>query len=640
MQKSDSFYTPPTRKRHILFALATLFIAFVVTEPLTLTQTTPFCRAPSSIISNNGPWKIKLWTLTPTRSSSRRNTMKMHMHHSHSHHTHEHGVGHSPKLQVLKLDRARLSRLLFAAIATLVAPALIRRRFSTTKVDVLAFLITSTMLAVSGRLRLASRRLINGILEFRQGLLRHAQVQPGDVMTLGADGVTDALTHEAHALSAQEAKLADRVTFLGVIVNLLLSGGKLVGGYLFHSAALIADAGHSLSDLMSDFVTLWAVRIGRLPPDEDHPYGHGKFEAVGSLSVSVLLLFAGAGIGAGSYSRLIQIISGKAKSTPIPTAPALIVAAISVVSKEWLYRITHKVGEQIRSPVVMANAWHHRSDAYSSILALGSIAVAMTVPGMLAVDSAAGLLVAGMICTTGMEIFVDAMKQLTDTANGELVEKINKLLHREISQLEHALDIGRVRARQVGSSSLVDVTLTVSDGLSASATRAIEDRIRLKIMKETPGVLDADVQGRPELPASGMPAMVAEPILVVETLRPAELHASTVIDIPFTDIVQRTSSALERDIRATISRNALVKEISEVSLSVHNTRPMFDVTVTIRPKNMGNMTIAEATEFINELRYELEKESRIMSARINLDLNTKAQSAVDQELAEEESAWM
>jgi len=83
-----------------------------------------------------------------------------------------------------------------------------------------------------------------------------------------------------------------------------------------------------------------------------------------------------------------------------------------------------------------------------------------------------------------------------------------------------------------------------------------------------------------------------------------------------------------------------VKEISEVSLSVHNTRPMFDVTVTIRPKNMGNMTIAEATEFINELRYELEKESRIVSARINLDLNTKAQSAVDQELAEEESAWM
>jgi cation diffusion facilitator family transporter len=396
----------------------------------------------------------------------------------------------------------------------------------------------------------------------------------------------------------------------------------------------VADAGHSLSDLVSDFVTLWAVRIGRLPPDEDHPYGHGKFEAVGSLSVSVLLFTAGVGIGAGSYSRLVKVLMGKVQETAIPTAPALAVAALSVVSKEWLYRITQRVGEQIRSPVVMANAWHHRSDAYSSILALGSIAVAMTVPGMLAVDSATGLLVAGMICMTGMEIFVDAMKQLTDTANGELVEKINKVLQGEIDQLEYVVGVGRVRARQVGSSSLVDVAVILADGLSATTTRTIEDRIRIKIMTENPGVLDADVLGRPKNYTPPTPPSQTTAATKTDTSY-SPMESNTILEgsnesaksSSPDSVMPETSpaAALQQSIKDHLLEHGKVSHVSNVAIERGlNGDVQASATVLMRADGDQNITttLKEATEIVAELRQQLvDKEERVASAKIYLDLN-------------------
>lgn len=197
---------------------------------------------------------------------------------------------------------------------------------------------------------------------------------------------------------------------MGVLVNLALSVGKACVGVTCHSSALVADAGHSLSDLFSDFITLWAVQIARLPPDDDHPYGHGKFEAVGSLFLALTLFATGLSVGASSNAKLLHLLSSTTSKgssvasvakVSMPTWPALVMALMSIVSKEWLYRITKRVGEELNSQVVIANAWHHRSDAYSSILALGSIGLAMSVPGMLFCDSAAGLLVGGMICMTG-----------------------------------------------------------------------------------------------------------------------------------------------------------------------------------------------------------------------------------------------
>eukprot|EP00607_Mallomonas_marina_P010643 CAMPEP_0182422498 /NCGR_PEP_ID=MMETSP1167-20130531/8228_1 /TAXON_ID=2988 /ORGANISM="Mallomonas Sp, Strain CCMP3275" /LENGTH=280 /DNA_ID=CAMNT_0024600629 /DNA_START=469 /DNA_END=1308 /DNA_ORIENTATION=+ len=238
---------------------------------------------------------------------------------------------------------------------------------------------------------------------------------------------------------------ADKITLLGVAVNLFLSIIKFFGGIRFNSAVLVADAGHSLSDLLSDFITLWAVQIARIPADDDHPYGHGKFEAVGSLFLSITLVMTGLSIGMWSYEKMHAIIvaqffsvlpvlsSGisatihpQLVSATLPSWPALCLAAVSITSKEWLFRITRRVGNALNSQIVIANAWHHRSDAFSSVLSLVSIAVAILFPSFLFVDSAAGILVAGMICLTGFEVMTESVKQLTDTLDAELSEKITE----------------------------------------------------------------------------------------------------------------------------------------------------------------------------------------------------------------------
>ena len=139
--------------------------------------------------------------------------------------------------------------------------------------------------------------------------------------------------------------------------------------------------------------------------------GHGKFESVGSLFLALTLLGTGIGVGAMSNRKLLDILALQrqgllqATSTSVPGFAALVTAALSIVSKEWLYRITRAVGERIRSQVIIANAWHHRSDAYSSVLALGSIGLARYVPGLVFVDAAGGLFVAAMICATGEQEF-------------------------------------------------------------------------------------------------------------------------------------------------------------------------------------------------------------------------------------------
>jgi cation diffusion facilitator family transporter len=283
-------------------------------------------------------------------------------------------------------------------------------------------------------------------------------------------------------------------------------------GITCHSSALMADAGHSLSDLFSDFVTLWAVQVARLPPDQDHPYGHGKFEAIGSLFLSLTLIGTAIGIGIMSNNNLLDILAIQRRTAaaavaatantaiasslhhqyPIPSYPALIMAFISVVSKEWLFRITRVVGQRLQSQVVIANAWHHRTDAYSSILSSASIALAMFVPGLLFVDAAAGLFVAAMIGMTGMEILGESVKQLTDTSNEELVQKVTKLANDNVDVDQ----VVRVRARQVGSVSTVDISVTMPEDRTASAARAVEERLKQQILQSTidENVIDVDVR--------------------------------------------------------------------------------------------------------------------------------------------------
>ena len=552
-----------------------------------------------------------------------KNNLQMHGGHSHSHHHHHHH-NHDRKEETkpfqwkqVRLSRRAVSRILFSALATLVPPLLFRHqrplRYRIANVDVAAFLITSTTLNLSQKLKHQIQNMITNAKRLRDGVVKHTAPKGGQ--NVGRRGAPTKFFFSNNA--------ADRVTYLGVLVNLILSIGKAIVGVTCHSAALVADAGHSLSDLFSDFITLWAVQIGRLPPDDDHPYGHGKFESIGSLFLSFTLLATGISVGAVSNKRLMEILSiqfsaGKAISSSylipeIPTFPCLIMALISIISKEWLYRITRNVGERLNSQVVIANAWHHRSDAYSSILALISIAMAMVFPTFIAADSAAGLLVAGMICMTGFEIMTESIKQLTDTNNEELVERIHKLIEKEeIGETGDVIEIERVRARQVGSLALVDVVVSTANGLSSSASRSIEDRIKWRIMEEEGkggaqeggAVFDAEVHATsagtincPLLVATGMHSMEEEG------------NKNTL-----------SAAGIEEDARNVLESHPEVQSVQGITVHYHDTL-LIDVDAQIRIDSSQTDSVQSAYLLAKDLRYRLERNGNIDKAKIFLDLN-------------------
>lgn len=471
-------------------AASVMLIAVVIsTMPFVMDafQLHPASSISASTSRGSGSFMASKLRPISQHSSSRACNLSMHMGHSHSHHHHHHD--HKPEItKKIPLKQPKTLRgkilyqisrrgkaisIIFAAAATILPVVLFRQR-KINRTDIALFAITSTAISLVDKVRSEMKYIIDKAKGIRDGLIKHAPPKMN-----------------ASKYLFQNDNAADRVTLVGVVVNLVLSIGKFIVGLTCNSSALIADAGHSLSDLFSDFITLWAVQIARLPPDEDHPYGHGKFEAVGSLFLALTLFATGLSVGASSNTKLIQIISAQATgNVAIPTFPALIMAFLSIASKEWLYRITRRVGEDINSQVVIANAWHHRSDAYSSILAMGSIGLAMAIPGMAFADAAAGLLVAGMICMTGAEIMGEAVKQLTDTSDTELAERIKTLA---LESSDDIIEVKRIRARWMGSSAIVDVAVTTSDKLSTSANRAVEENLRFKIMQEEPGVIDADI---------------------------------------------------------------------------------------------------------------------------------------------------
>lgn len=253
-------------------------------------------------------------------------------------------------------------------------------------------------------------------------------------------------TEEAAALAAAFSGAGDRgsrIILWGLASNIFLTVAKGVGGYMLHSASLLADAGHSLSDLLGDIVVLFSWRLSRRPASRGFQYGYGKFEALGSLAVATALIGGALGIGVHSYflflhalshaavtaapelahaadtmlnstsSSLLSNLGGHAHVHAIDPNAAWI-ALLSVLMKEWMYRATIKVAKEERSNVLEANALHHRSDVFSGCLA--GVAILGSSMGFPMLDPVGGLLVAGMIIKQGSEIGLNAMKELVDYA--------------------------------------------------------------------------------------------------------------------------------------------------------------------------------------------------------------------------------
>jgi len=282
----------------------------------------------------------------------------------------------------------------------------------------------------------------------------------------------------------------------------------------------------------------------------------------------------------------------------IPTTASLMVAFFSIVSKEWLYRITKKLGEKIRSPVVIANAWHHRTDAYSSILALGSIVLSMAFPRLLFVDSFAGLLVALAISGTGAEILVEAVKQLTDMADVEVTEGVTHTLEHELHENKNIINVGRVRARRAGSSSLVDAMVTFSDGLSLSATRAIEEHLISEIMHKNPHVIGAEIHSATD---TMNPHFISQPDSLAE---------------------------LQDDVKHTLLRHPYVNSVSQLALH-HSEENDIEVHAIIRVNTISGygLTISQAEDVIQGLSERIKtKYEAISEVKVFIDVNQSENS--------------
>lgn len=266
--------------------------------------------------------------------------------------------------------------------------------------------------------------------------------------------------------SPRKGPSAEGITLLGLAVNLGLFGLKVGVGLALGSTALFADGIHSLSDLLTDFVTLGGLRLAKRPPDEDHAYGHGKFETLAGAAVALGLLAAGAfiiwealkSLREGAFPRLGWVVA--------------LVAAFSVVLKEWLYRITTRTGEELRSTALLANAWHHRSDALSSLPVLVGGAFASF--GIFGADGIAAILVALLI---GWAAFGILRRALHELAEGAFPQKERERVIAAIEGVEGVKSWHKLRTRYSGRNAFVDVHIQVDPNLSVADSHAVASRV-------------------------------------------------------------------------------------------------------------------------------------------------------------------
>lgn len=279
-----------------------------------------------------------------------------------------------------------------------------------------------------------------------------------------------------------------RVTVVGAWINAALATIKLLFGYLAHSQALIADGLHSLSDLASDFLLLFAAKHATRDADEDHPYGHGRIETVFGIVQGAILGGFAVGIAYDAAHRLLE----PARLLQ-PTVAALAVAAVSILAKEALYRYTIKAARKLRSNMLRGNAWDHRSDAISSVIVL--IGVAGTLMGIPYLDALAAIGVALMIIKISWELIWQSLRELIDTAlDAEVVEKIRD----EILQVGGVHRAHTLRTRKSGGDALVDVHIQVDPTLSVSEGHRIGEKVREALIARIEEVADVTVHIDPE----------------------------------------------------------------------------------------------------------------------------------------------
>ncbi len=280
-----------------------------------------------------------------------------------------------------------------------------------------------------------------------------------------------------------------RVTAVGLILNFLLGAGKSVVGVLAGSSALVADGLHSLSDLASDLAVLFGMAVSELPEDENHPYGHHKFASLAEFFVGALLLGLSVWLVAAAFFGLLD------GTSRVPSLYAALIAFLSLVIKEGLYRWTRAVARERGSDLLMANAWHHRSDAFSSLAVfVALVAIAIGGPGWAVLDPLISLLLGGWLIQEGFRICYRAINDLLDAApERAMVEDLRE----HILPIEGARAYHDFRVRKIGDFFELDLHLQVDPQLSVEDGHEIARRVKEEIRRTHPEVIRALVHLEP-----------------------------------------------------------------------------------------------------------------------------------------------
>lgn len=289
------------------------------------------------------------------------------------------------------------------------------------------------------------------------------------------DGVQNGIVSED-----EFQRVANKVSFVTIIGNILLSVMKLIAGFIAHSNAMISDAIHSASDVFSTFVVIIGIKLASKKADKEHPYGHERLECVAAIVLSMVLFITGLGIGA---TALKNITSGDYNNIVIPGILALVAAIVSIVSKEAMYWYTRYNAKRIDSSALMADAWHHRSDAFSSIGALIGIAGARL--GFPIMDSIASLIIFVFIIKAAYDIFKDAIDKMVDHAcDDDTVNQIRECVMKH----EDVLGIDMLQTRIFGNKIYVDLEIATDGSYTLSKAHTIAESVHDDIEKSFPKV--------------------------------------------------------------------------------------------------------------------------------------------------------
>ncbi|KAK4766924.1 hypothetical protein SAY86_014675 [Trapa natans] len=413
--------------------------------------------------------------------------------------------------------------------------------------------------------------------------------------------------HHDHHLH-HSGKEGENIFRLGLAADVCLSAGKAVAGYFSGSTAIVADAAHSLSDVVLSGIALWSFKAAKVPKDKEHPYGHGKFETLGALGISCMLLATAGGIAWHALDLLVGVLSSSSEvinhsvthdhmhghshgghhhgvdmDHPIL---ALSMTIIAISTKEGLYWITKRVGERQASGLMKANAWHHRADAISSMVAL--IGIGGSILGIKFLDPLAGLLVSGMILKAGLETGYLSILELVDAAiPSEHLDPIKET----VLQADGVEGCHRLRGRRAGSSLYLDVHIEVNPFLSVSAAHGIGETVRHNIHKRHPQVTEVFIHIDPSTTQFSS-----------STEHQHELFKDAAIGNTRAPLNHKEMEALVSNLLASkFSEEMAVQRITQHLLPG---KTLLEVEVSMRP----SMLIRNAMEMAKEAEHEFTRE--------------------------------